>query len=60
MMFQNSAYGDKWFYAFITSVEYVNDVTSNISFEIDVMQLGYLTVHQIIVLLKENTQKVTR
>lgn len=38
MMFQNSAYGNKWFYAFITSVEYVNDVTSNISFEIDVMQ----------------------
>lgn len=38
MMFQNTAYGNKWFYAFITSVEYVNDVTSNISFEIDVMQ----------------------
>ena len=38
MMFQNTAYGNKWFYAFITSVEYVNDVTSNISFEIDVIQ----------------------
>lgn len=38
MMFQNTAYGNKWFYAFITSVEYVNDVSSNITFEIDVMQ----------------------
>ena len=24
MMFQNTAYGNKWFYAFITSVEYIN------------------------------------
>lgn len=38
MMFQNSEFGDKWFYAFITSVEYVNNVVSEISFEIDVMQ----------------------
>lgn len=38
MMFQNSAYGSKWFYAFITSVEFVNNECSEISFEIDVMQ----------------------
>ena len=38
MMFQNTAYGNKWFYAFITSVEYVNDNCSDIYFEIDVMQ----------------------
>lgn len=38
MMFQNTAYGNKWFYAFITAVEYVNDVTANVSFEIDDMQ----------------------
>ena len=38
MMFQNSAYGNKWFYAFITSVEYVNNVTSEITFEIDDIQ----------------------
>lgn len=38
MMFKNSNFGNKWFYAFITSVEYVNNVTSEISFEIDVMQ----------------------
>ena len=38
LMFQNTAYGNKWFYAFIKSVEYVNDVTANIEFEIDDMQ----------------------
>ena len=38
MMFQNSSFGTKWFYAFITSVEYVNNSVSQIRFEIDVMQ----------------------
>lgn len=38
LMFRNTAFGDKWFYAFITGVEYVNNNTSRITFEIDVMQ----------------------
>ena len=38
LAFKNVNYGNKWFYAFITSVEYVNNVTSEITFEIDVMQ----------------------
>ena len=38
MMFQNTAYGDKWFYAFITSVEFVNNECAEIYFELDVMQ----------------------
>lgn len=38
LAFQNTSFGNKWFYAFITGVEYVNNVTSEISFEIDVMQ----------------------
>lgn len=38
MAFQNTNYGSKWFYAFITSVEYINNTTSEITFEIDVMQ----------------------
>ena len=38
MAFQNTNYGQKWFYAFITSVEYVNDITSEITFEIDELQ----------------------
>lgn len=38
MMYQNTDYEQKWFYAFITSYEYVNDTTTLITFEIDVMQ----------------------
>lgn len=38
LMFQNTAFGNKWFFAFITAVEYVNNVCSEITFEIDVMQ----------------------
>ena len=38
IMFQNTSFGNKWFYAFITDVEYVNNETSYISFEIDVLQ----------------------
>lgn len=38
LMFQNTSYGNKWFYAFVTGVEYVNNETSEVSFEIDVMQ----------------------
>lgn len=38
LAFQNSSFGSKWFYAFITSVEYINNETSEIKFEIDVMQ----------------------
>lgn len=41
MMFQNTSFGSKWFYAFITSVEYVNNVTSEVHFEIDVMQTWF-------------------
>lgn len=38
MMFQNNAFGDKWFYAFIDNVEYINNTTSEIRFTIDVLQ----------------------
>lgn len=41
LMFQNSAFGNKWFYAFIKSVEYINNVTSEIEFELDVMQTWF-------------------
>lgn len=35
LMFQNSSYGSKWFYAFITKVEYINNSTSEIEYQID-------------------------
>ena len=38
LSFQNTSFGTKWFYAFITGVEYINNETSEITFEIDVMQ----------------------
>lgn len=38
MMFQNSAFNSKWFYAFITNVEYVNNECTEITFELDAIQ----------------------
>lgn len=38
MMFRNTAFGSKWFYAFVTSVEYVNNATTEVRYMIDVMQ----------------------
>lgn len=38
LMFQNYSFGDKWFYAFIDSVEYINNITSEVKYTIDVMQ----------------------
>lgn len=38
LAFQNTSFGNKWFYAFITGVEYINNSTTEISFEIDTMQ----------------------
>ena len=41
LMFQNTSFGTKWFYAFIKSVEYINNAVSQIEFEIDVMQTWF-------------------
>lgn len=38
MMFQNTNYGNKWFYAFIREVNYINDNATEIVYSIDVMQ----------------------
>lgn len=38
LMFQNTTYGQKWFYAFITGVDYINDSVAQIRYEIDDMQ----------------------
>lgn len=38
VMFRNTAYGDKWFYAFILDATYINDNVSEIHYMIDVMQ----------------------
>lgn len=41
LMFQNSNFGVKWFYGFITDMKYLNDETTEIFFEIDVIQTWY-------------------
>lgn len=42
MRFQNNRTGDKWFYAFINNVEYLNENTALITYEIDVMQTWFI------------------
>lgn len=41
MRFLNDRAGDKWFYAFINNVEYVNENTALVTYEIDVMQTWF-------------------
>ncbi len=41
LMFQNTSFGSKWFYAFIDSVEYVNNNTAEIRYTIDELQSWY-------------------
>lgn len=38
MMFQNKGYSNKWFYAFVTNVEFVNDITTRLTFQLDLFQ----------------------
>lgn len=38
MMFKNTAFGNKWFYAFVDKVEYINDITTAIYYHIDEIQ----------------------
>lgn len=44
--FQNASFGSKWFYGFVTNVEYVNNEVCAVSYEIDEIQswLLYLTI----------------
>lgn len=48
MMFQNTSYGNKWFYAFINNVEYINNDVAEIRFTIDPIQTWFFdyTLHQ--------------
>lgn len=41
MMFKNTSYSDKWYYAFINSVEYINENSSQINYTLDVIQTYY-------------------
>lgn len=38
LAFKNTSFENKWFYAFVTNVEYVNNEVTEIFYEVDVMQ----------------------
>lgn len=38
LAFQNTAFGSKWFYAFVTRIDYINNGVSEITYEIDILQ----------------------
>lgn len=38
LAFRNSSFENKWFYAFVTNVEYVNNEVTEITYELDYMQ----------------------
>ena len=41
LMFQNSNYSNKWFYAFIDSIDYINANCAEITYSIDLIQTWY-------------------
>ena len=45
LMFRNTAYGNKWFYCFITQTEWINNQTSEIEYEIDDIQTWLFDVN---------------
>lgn len=42
LMFQNSSFGNRWFYAFITNVEYLSNMVSEIEYQLDEVQTWLL------------------
>lgn len=44
LMFQNNNFSNKWFYAFVLAVHYINDGMSEIIYQIDVMQTWYFQI----------------
>lgn len=45
VMYQNESYSDKWFYAFISRIEYMNDNMTNIYIKTDVWQTWQFDLH---------------
>ncbi len=41
LMYRNTAYGNKWFYAFIDSIDYINNATCEVKFTIDPLMSWY-------------------
>lgn len=45
LMFRNTSFENKWFYGFIIEMEYLNNETTVISYEIDVMQTWFFEMN---------------
>ena len=45
MYFKNTSFENKYFYAFITGWEYVNNITTEITYELDVFQSFHSDMH---------------
>lgn len=41
LMFRNASFENKWFYAFVTRIEYVNNVSCRVYYELDIMQTWF-------------------
>lgn len=48
MRYKNTSFENKWFYAFVTKVNYINNITTEVEFEIDVLMTwqGAFTLRQ--------------
>lgn len=57
MRYKNTSFENKWFYAFITGVEYINNITVEIRFEIDVMMtwMGAFSLSQCFIVRQHQT-----
>ena len=45
LMFKNTGFKDKWFYAFVTSIEYISENSTLINYEIDAFQSWYFNIN---------------
>ena len=45
LRFKNKRYENKWFYAFITDINYINDMTCEVEYELDVMTTFFFDYH---------------
>lgn len=57
LMYRNTSFGNKWFYAFIDSVEYVSNSTSRINFTLDVIQTWHFEYNLTDCFLERNHTK---
>ena len=44
-MFKNTGFSNKWFYAFITEIEFVNQNSCLVHYELDVFQTWYFEIN---------------